>query len=101
MRLEQAVQAYRAALEVRTRERVPLDWAMTQNNLGAALRTLGELESGTERLEQAVQAHRAALEVFTVEDLPLHHNKAQNNLQNAILRLKARRAGPGPVAAPN
>ena len=39
-RLEQAVQAYRAALEVGTRERVPLDWASTQNNLGNALRTM-------------------------------------------------------------
>ena len=36
-RLEEAVAAYRAALEERTRERVPLDWAMTQNNLGNAL----------------------------------------------------------------
>ncbi len=35
--LEQAVAACRAALEVWTRERVPLDWAMTQNNLGNAL----------------------------------------------------------------
>jgi hypothetical protein len=33
-----------------TRERVPLDWAMTQNNLGTALSTLGQRESGTERL---------------------------------------------------
>ena len=40
-RLEEAVAAYRAALEERTRERVPLDWATTQNNLGTALRTLG------------------------------------------------------------
>ena len=29
--------AYRAALEEQTRERVPLDWAQTQNNLGNAL----------------------------------------------------------------
>ena len=36
-RLEEAVAAYRAALEERTRERVPLDWATTQNNLGIAL----------------------------------------------------------------
>ena len=40
-RLEEAVAAYRAALEERTRERVPLDWAMTQNNLGNALVALG------------------------------------------------------------
>ena len=31
-----------------TRERVPLQWATTQNNLGIALRILGE--SGTARL---------------------------------------------------
>ena len=36
-RLEEAVAAFRAALEERTRERVPLDWAATQNNLGVAL----------------------------------------------------------------
>ena len=40
-RLEQVVAAYTAALAERTRERVPLDWAMTQNNLGNALWTLG------------------------------------------------------------
>ena len=52
-RLEEAVSAYRAALEERTRERVPLDWAMIQNNLGNALTALGERESGTARLTEA------------------------------------------------
>jgi hypothetical protein len=32
-RLEEAVEAYRAALQERTRERMPLQWATTQNNL--------------------------------------------------------------------
>ncbi len=45
-RLEEAVTAYRAALEENTRERVPLDWAMTQMNLGNALEILGERETG-------------------------------------------------------
>ena len=36
-RLEEAVAAFREALKEWTRERVPLDWAMTQNNLGNAL----------------------------------------------------------------
>jgi hypothetical protein len=47
------------------RERVPLDWAITQNNLGNALRTLGERGSGTARLDEAVAAVRAALEEWT------------------------------------
>ena len=46
-RLEEAVAAYRAALEEHTREGSPADWAMTQNNLGNALLSLGERESGT------------------------------------------------------
>ncbi|MEM7067143.1 MAG: tetratricopeptide repeat protein, partial [Cyanobacteria bacterium P01_B01_bin.77] len=54
--LDLSIKAYQQALLERTRERVPLSWAMTQNNLGTALRTLGERESGTERLEDAVDA---------------------------------------------
>ena len=60
-RLEEAVAAYREALKERTRERVPLEWAKTQNNLGNALSTLGERESGTARLQEAVAAYREAL----------------------------------------
>ena len=56
--LQEAVGAYRAALQERTRERVPLQWAMTQNNLGTALGTLGERKSGTQRLEEAVRRPR-------------------------------------------
>ncbi len=33
-RLEEVITAHRAALEVWTRERVPLDWAAAQSNLG-------------------------------------------------------------------
>jgi hypothetical protein len=65
------VAACRDALKERTRERVPLDWAETQNNLGNALLRLGERESGTVRLEEAVVAYRAALEEWTRERGPL------------------------------
>ena len=92
-RLEEAVAAYRAALEERTRERVPLDWAMTQNNLGGALSTLGERESGTARLEEAVAAYRAALEERTRERVPLQWATTQNNLGNALQMLGEREIG--------
>ncbi len=72
--------AYRAALEERTRERAPLEWATTQNNLGLALARLGERESGTVRLEEAVAAYRAALEERTRERVPLAWATTQNNL---------------------
>jgi hypothetical protein len=59
-RLEDAVAAFRAALKELTRDRVPLQWAGAQNNLGSALEKLGERESGTGRLKEAVAAYRAA-----------------------------------------
>jgi tetratricopeptide (TPR) repeat protein len=92
-RLEQAVNAYRAALQENRRERVPLDWALTQNNLGNALAILGERESGTTRLEQAVDAYRAALEERAREHVPLDWAITQNNLGIALQTLGERESG--------
>jgi tetratricopeptide (TPR) repeat protein len=79
-RLEEAVAAYRAALEEFTRERVPLQWAMAQCNLGNALAVFGEREAGTGRLEEAVAAFRAALEERTRERGPFLWAQTIGNL---------------------
>jgi tetratricopeptide (TPR) repeat protein len=92
-KLTEAVAAYRAALEERTRERVPLDWARAQNNLGIALERLGARESGTEKLTEAVAAYRAALEEDTRERVPLDWAMTQSNLGNALETLGARESG--------
>ena len=63
-----------------TRERVPLEWATTQNNLGTALKDLGTRESGTARLEEAVEAHREATQELTRERVPLQWAVTQHNL---------------------
>jgi tetratricopeptide (TPR) repeat protein len=65
-------------------------WATTQNNLGTALLTLGERESGTKRLEEAVEAYRAALQERTRERVPLQWAATQNNLGNALRTLGER-----------
>ena len=88
-RLEQAVAAYNAALQERTRERVPLNWATTQNNLGNALLALGERESSTERLKQAVAAYRAALQERTHERVPFDWAMTQNNLDDVLTMIAA------------
>ena len=85
--------AYRAALQERTRERVPLHWAMTQNNSATRSGALGERESGTARLEEAVAAYRAALQEYTRERVPLDWAMTQNNLGNALCRLGERESG--------
>ena len=78
------VTAYRHAIKVYTQDDMPLDWAMTQNNLGNALRALGEREEGTQRLDDAVTAHRHAIKVYTQDDMPLQWAITQNNLGTAF-----------------
>jgi hypothetical protein len=90
-RLQEAVVAYRAALEERTRARVPLEWAETQTNLGAALKVLGEREGGTARLEEAVATFREALQENTRERVPLQWAKSTGNQGVATMLLAERR----------
>ena len=61
-RLDEAIKAYRQALEEYTRERVPLQWATTQTNLGNALATLGELTSDGPKLRAAQETIETAFE---------------------------------------
>ena len=68
------------ALKEYTRDKVPLDWAITQNNLGTALAALGMRESSTTRLEAAVDAYEEALKERTREKVPLDWARTQNNL---------------------
>ncbi len=92
-RLKEAVAAYTEALKEYTRERVPLQWAMTQNSLGSALRILGERESGPERLKEAVAAFNEALKEYTRERVPLQWAMTQNSLGNALRVLGSRERG--------
>jgi tetratricopeptide (TPR) repeat protein len=91
--LAEAISVYRDALRLVPSDRVPLDWAMTQNNLGTALQTLGERESGTARLEEAVTAYRAALTECTRDRMPLRWAMTQNNLGTALSTLGALESG--------
>jgi tetratricopeptide (TPR) repeat protein len=63
------------------------------NNLGNALKTLGEREAGTDRLEQAVAAYTEALKERTRDRVPLQWAATQNNLGNALGDLGEREAG--------
>jgi tetratricopeptide (TPR) repeat protein len=88
-----AIERYRILLTLRPRDRVPLDWAMTQNNLGNALATLGQRENDMTRLEGAVAAYHAALEEWTRDRVPLDWAMTQNNLGNALRALGERESG--------
>ena len=89
-RLDQSVDALRAALKEFTRHRAPVLWAATLNSLAMALRALGERESGTERLEEAAAAYRVVLEERARERVPDAWATTQNNLGNALAALGER-----------
>ena len=72
--------AFRLALQELTRERVPLQWAEAQMNLGNALARLGEREAATAPLEEAVSSFRLALLEWTRERVPLQWAQTQMSL---------------------
>ena len=73
------------ALEERTRQRVPLRWATTQGNLGAALariRRAGERHGAARTGGQGLSRWRS--EEWTRERAPLQWATTQNNLGAAL-----------------
>ncbi|HNT72680.1 MAG TPA: hypothetical protein PKK92_06450, partial [Methanothrix sp.] len=59
----------------------PIDYAMTQNNLGIAFSTLAEVEDTAENCKRAIEAYREALKVFTKEEFPEFHPRVEKNLK--------------------
>ena len=84
-RLDQAVAAYRDALKEWTREKVPLDWATTQHNLGGVYLAFFDKTNDTAHLDKAEAHVQAALEVFEVS-APYYAGMAQEQLQQIAAR---------------
>jgi hypothetical protein len=63
-RLQEAVDAYGAALEERTRERAPLDWAASFGGQGAAMMLIADRTNDAAMAETAVQQIEAAYETL-------------------------------------
>lgn len=93
--LQQAIAAYQAASSVRTEKDFPIEWAMTQYNLGLAyfnLRTSGAVNlqypiADSANFEQAIAAFHAALRVFTKKSFPYDWAKTYYTLGNAYAGL--------------
>jgi hypothetical protein len=88
--LQQAEERFEAALQERTRDRVPLDWAATQSALGDTLAVMGTDDPDVATLRRAVDAYKAALQVRTHDRWPLEWAATQNRLGNALLLIGAR-----------
>jgi len=86
-RLEEAIKAFREALEVRTRDKVPLRWAQGQSNLGAALLELAHHDNRNGLLEDAVEACRQALKERPRDRHPLQWAETQEILGIALMSI--------------
>ena len=84
--LRGAAAAYRDALTVYTKELLPQQWAVTQNNLGATLSEQGTRtggEEGKELIRQAIHAYELSLQIRTRDALPVQWEWTMSNLEIA------------------
>jgi len=81
-----AVEHYRRALTVRTKERDPVRHAATVQNLGTAYRELpdGNRESN---IRTAIACYSRAMRIYHRHNFPAQHAALHNNLGNAYLCL--------------
>lgn len=83
---ERAVMHYEQALQVRTREKDPLRYAATMQNLGTAYRQLNTGDR-TANVIRATDCYRRALRVYDLSAFPVQHAALYNNFGNAYLSL--------------
>ena len=84
---QMAAQSYRAALESLTREESPLEWAITNKNLGVALQAIGERTNDTETLDAATDSYTNAMKVLTRNQHPGQWATIQNRLGLVLYKL--------------
>jgi tetratricopeptide (TPR) repeat protein len=94
--LRHAIEIYRRALTLVPRATAPHLWVSTQQNLGAALVSLGERESAATRLEEAVATYRDILPEVT-PDSPIWPS-IQMHFGRALFRLGERESEPERLA---
>ena len=91
--LQKAVTAYRASLEERTQDRLPQEWAMTQQNLANALQNLAFREKSADQYPEIIKIYDALIKVRTREANPMKWALTQCNRGIALARWGAHEAG--------
>lgn len=89
-----AVKAYRLALQTLTRHAAPIEWAVTQRQMGNILVAIGERDKDKDSLEAAVEALENALQVFTLDRFPHDHVSTGCMLGQALIKLERRSGEP-------
>ncbi len=83
---QQAIMHYEQALRIRTRDKNPLRYAATLQNLGTAYRQLNHGDRAA-NVRQATDCYRRALKVYSFSCFPIQYAALHNNFGNAYLSL--------------
>jgi tetratricopeptide (TPR) repeat protein len=83
---EQAIKNYENALRIRTKDKNPLRYAATLQNLGTAYRQITTGDK-TANVLMATDCYRRALQVYDLSSFPVQYAALHNNFGNAYLSL--------------
>jgi tetratricopeptide (TPR) repeat protein len=89
--VRRAIDNYEGVLKIFVKDEYPLQYAMTQNNLGNAYTALPAAtpEQRAQNVRNAIECYKAALEIYKKDEYPIDYAMTQNNLGNAYTDLPA------------
>ncbi len=90
----EALAIFHETAAIRTKEKTPRFWAITQMNIGNTLKFIAERSSDLTHLTDAIDAYKATLTVWTRDAAPLDWAKTKMNLGNALALLGYRTQDP-------
>ena len=70
-------------MKIRTLEKYPVDYAMTQNNLGNAYWGLSGVRNKEDNLTKSIHAYEEALKIRTLEKYPANYRMLKSNIDLA------------------
>ena len=79
-RCREEIEGYQEALKHLTLDQSPIDYAMTQYNLGNAFQTLARMEPKAKDCRLAIEAYSRALNVFSREQFPREYANTKSSL---------------------
>ena len=79
-----AIRACEEALKVYTLGSFPMDYGMTQNNLGNAYRILAEVEDREDNSKKALLSYTEAIKIFSEKQFPEVYPRILRNIQKLI-----------------
>jgi tetratricopeptide (TPR) repeat protein len=84
---QQAVDAFKAALEVNTRDRAPAAWARDENNLASLYESVGAHTHDSGKLSDAAAIYGDILDVTSKQDEPVAYWQMQGNRARTLNEL--------------